>query len=276
VLKSILGFINFFKNGYAMKLTDKTSRIITELSNSIYSHDIFKSVNTVAELRFFMQIHVFAVLDFMTLLKRLQNDLTCCRLPWVAPKDPIAARLINEIVLQEESDEGLTDGVYTSHFELYLGAMGEIGADVSKISYLCSYIKESGSDFDVVHALSIVPREASELFSGTWKLAQQGDTVEVLASFLLGREEIIPQMFAELIQHNPIINKKSPSLLYYLQRHIDLDGSKHSKDGWVIADRLIGQSESAKLRFEAAAILALENRLKFWDSISTSLINIDS
>jgi hypothetical protein len=264
------------ENDYAMELTVRNSKTIADLSNSIYSHNIFKSVNSISALRLFMEIHVFAVFDFMTLLKRLQNDLTCCRLPWVAPKDPLAARLINEIVLQEESDDGIGEHQYISHFELYIEAMKEVGADVSKILCLSSYAEAARSEFDIDHALGMLPDEAADFFSATWGLAQQGDTIEVLAGFLMGREEIIPQMFEELIENNPIIPQKAPSLLYYLKRHIDLDGSKHSKDGWLIAERLIGHSDSHKLKFEEASILALQKRLSFWDSIYTSIKNIDT
>ena len=80
-----------------------------------------------------MSWYVFAVWDFMSLAKRLQCELTVIDLPWTPPRDPRAARLINNIVLGEESDLA-ADGRAFSHYEL---AMQEVGADSSTIERLC-------------------------------------------------------------------------------------------------------------------------------------------
>jgi len=82
-----------------------------------------------------MEHHVFAVWDFQSLLKAMQQRLTCTSIPWVPTADAEARRIVNEIVLDEESDE-LPDGGYASHFELYLQSMQQAGADTAPIERL--------------------------------------------------------------------------------------------------------------------------------------------
>ena len=80
-------------------------------------HRIYGLVDSAARLRRFMESHVFAVWDFQSLLKAMQQRLTCTSIPWVPTPDAEARRLVNEIVLDEESD-ALPEGGSASHFEL--------------------------------------------------------------------------------------------------------------------------------------------------------------
>jgi len=93
----------------------------------LLQHPIYQRVDRPAAIRTFLESHVFAVWDFMSLLKRLQRDLTCVTLPWMPVGNPEVRFLINEIVCGEESDLG-PEGRRSSHFELYHRAMREAGA----------------------------------------------------------------------------------------------------------------------------------------------------
>jgi Protein of unknown function (DUF3050) len=105
---------------------------VAPLREVLLNHPIYREVNSLNRLRKFMQQHVFAVRDFMSLVKRLQSELTSSRLPWTPPARAQIARFANEVVLGEESDLD-PDGKPTSHFDLYLQAMDDIGADSTKM-----------------------------------------------------------------------------------------------------------------------------------------------
>src|SRR6202045_3010441 len=99
---------------------------LTCLRAQLLEHPVYAADASVSYLRRFMEDHVFALWDFMSVLKRLQQDLTCTRVPWFPADNARAARLINDIVTGEETDVD-PDGSYVSHLDLYLRAMADVG-----------------------------------------------------------------------------------------------------------------------------------------------------
>ena len=56
---------------------------IGHLRNQLVNHPVYANIKDLDGLKCFMESHVYAVWDFMSLLKALQINLTCVSLPWV-------------------------------------------------------------------------------------------------------------------------------------------------------------------------------------------------
>jgi hypothetical protein len=232
-------------------------------------HPLFAELRTLDDLRAFMEWHVFAVWDFLSLLKRLQRDLTCVSLPWMPPANPRAARLINEIVLGEESD--LTpDGSALSHFELYRAAMREIGADTGCIDAFLECLTQ-GVALEAAIARAGVPASAATFMRSTLRTAQQGSLDQVLGSFFHGRETVIPGMFAGLLKNWGVTREQAPLFVFYLDRHIALDADEHGPAGAALIAELVGEDLVRQEALLSAALAALKQREQLWDGLLSHL-----
>ena len=229
------------------------------------NHPLFVEINSIGNLRIFMQSHVFAVWDFMTLTKRLQRDLTCTQLPWLPPTDAHATRLINEIVLGEESDAHPVQG-YCSHFELYREAMLEVGASTTAIDTFISLQRQGTEANAALRQTNVLPGVA-RFVGTTLHTALNAPTHCVAAAFLHGRESVIPAMFEHLLQGNQIIARQAPTLGHYLQRHIELDSQGHEPAAHQLLQRLIGGDPTRQVQANEAALSAVENRITLWDDV---------
>ena len=244
---------------------------IAPLREALLSHSIYNEVDSVERLRQFMQMHVFAVWDFMSLVKRLQNEVTCRSLPWLPPTSAQVARFANEVVLGEESDLG-SDGKPVSHFELYLEAMDEVGADTTVIKGFIRRVAR-GERWEAALMGLRVPAGVYEFVNETMRCAINGSTVEVASYFLFGREDVIPEMFKRLLSLWSNGEVEVPSFAYYLERHIELDGGSHGPWAQEMLMALAGQNESRWKEATCAAERAVTNRIQLWDSVLLHLKN---
>jgi len=213
-----------------------------------------------------MEDHVFAVWDFMSLLKRLQRDLTCTKVPWFPVDNARAARLINDIVIGEETDVD-PDGSYVSHLDLYLRAMADVGASSRQFETFRSLARD-GTSVDAAMMQSGVPPHVRAFVTHTMALARSGSTEEVLAAFFYGREDIIPEMFSRLQKTLPgARHDKDPlrHFIYYIERHIELDGDSHGPMGRELLENLVAGSPQRDERALRAACDSIQARIELWN-----------
>lgn len=242
---------------------------LSEQQHSLQNHRVFGLLNTVEDLRLFMSWHVFAVWDFMSLVKRLQRELTVVTTPWVPSPYPQSARLINEIVLGEESDDA-PGGRHLSHYELYLEAMQEIGADTSTVDQFVSAVASGDGPEDALKRGGIHPA-IQQFVTQTLETAQHGQLGEVLGNFFFGREDIIPRMFQSLLDRWHLTREQAPVFIFYLERHIELDSDEHGPAALKMLQAFT-DSDDALMQLEKAAKAAIKSRLMFWDALADEIV----
>jgi hypothetical protein len=249
---------------------EKIKKTIEPLRQEIINHKVYSAIKDIEDLKVFMQFHVYAVWDFMSLLKTLQSNLTCTSVPWF-PKGTADTRyLINEIVAGEESDIDM-NGIRKSHFELYIDAMKQCGADTSKIEVFTDVLKNTG-DFKSAYLASETPGEARDFVDFTFEVIQSGKDYLQSAIFTFGREDLIPGMFISIINE---MHKTFPDDIsifkYYIERHIEVDGDHHSHLAIQMTVNLCKDNEQYWKEAEEAIINSLKRRIELWNGVYRQL-----
>lgn len=243
---------------------------IDSLRLQLLHHPVYAKMLQIDDLKTFMEYHVFAVWDFMSLLKTLQNDLTCIAVPWVPVGTADTRYLINEIVVGEESDVDAF-GNRISHFELYLQAMQQVGADTSSIVGVIEDLK-SASDVTEILKNRKVPEEVQDFVNFTFEVIKTRKSHIVAGVFTFGREDLIPGMFISIIEEMQRSNNEDVSIFkYYIERHIEVDGSHHSDLALQMLCNLCGDDVSKWAEVHDFAVKALQKRIRLWDAIDRKI-----
>lgn len=248
----------------------ETTTHLDEYRSVLVNHPLYNKIDSIDAIQRFMETHVFAVWDFMSLLKRLQLELTCATIPWVPVGNPITRRLINEIVFGEESDVD-QNGQAVSHFELYLRAMEDIGADTRAITSFIKQLKQ-GESWKNAIVNSGASQAAVQFVRNTMDCVENAPIHVVAGVFTYGREDLIPDMFISIVRE---LSEKghlgAQTLVYYLERHIEIDGDEHGPMALQMIEELCEGDSTKKQESIHAAKQALESRIELWDAITDTL-----
>lgn len=241
------------------------------LTKQLIDHSLYKKINTPKQLQIFMEHHVFAVWDFMSLLTSLQEMLTKTTNPWLPVGNPETRYLINEIVLAEETDINIF-GKRQSHFEMYLDAMTALGAHKLKIEEFLMQVSH-GTDIFLIIATSKLPVSIKQFLKHTFEVVYSREPHKIASAFTFGREGLIPEMFSSIIEK---VQQNFPEddlslFKYYFDRHIELDADEHGPMAFKMVEDLCGNDEGKWQEVKQTAEKSLESRLKLWDGIEAEI-----
>ena len=244
---------------------------IKSLRDKLLNHRLYSNIERIEDLQIFTENHIYAVWDFMSLLKALQIKLTCTKTPWVPNNNSQTAYLINEIVLAEETDVNQL-GERKSHYELYIDAMIDIGAKIEFPTKNISEIASSKNVFASIDNLEL-HKNIKEFLRFTFSVIEEGKPHKIAAIFTFGRENLIPNMFNEILREfeKNIKDKDISKLIYYFERHIELDEDEHGPMALEMVSMLAENDQKKWDEIEKISIEALEKRILLWDAINDQL-----
>ena len=242
------------------------------LKGRLLQHPLYDKIRTLDDLHCFLEHHVYAVWDFMSLLKALQQQLTCTTTPWLPVGNPEVRYLINEIVVAEETDLAM-DGKRQSHFEMYLDAMNQCGANTLAVQRFLEDIQKTQNIFVSIKHAEVHPKVRAFL-DFTFRVIEEGKAHKIAAAFTFGREDLIPTMFTEILKNfqQNFPQTDLSKLIYYFERHIELDSDEHGPMAMQMITELCGDSATKWNEVLEVSQQALEKRLGLWDAIEEMVI----
>lgn len=255
--------------------TDTINKSIQPQKDLLLTHSLYSKVKTIDDLKCFLEGHVYAVWDFMSLLKALQSKLTCTTTPWLPVSNPDIRYLINEIVLAEETDMS-ADGKRQSHYEMYIDSMEDCGANTTDVKAFLEDVVTTQNIFVSIKQ-SPLHEKIKDFLNFTFTTIDQGKPHQIAAAFTFGREDLIPSMFTEILRN---FQKNFPEtnldkLIYYFERHIELDGDEHGPMAMQMINELCGNDEQKWREVEEISKQALEKRIELWNAIEENILHHD-
>ena len=237
---------------------------------ALLDHPLYSDLAHPRALQIFMQNHVFAVWDFMSLLKALQQRLCCVSVPWIPTRSAAGARLINEIVLGEETDAD-GNGGFCSHFELYHRSMVQFGAGTGQIDRFVQSLREGATVTEALVSQDVAA-PVQQFVQHTFRTIEQGDVRQIASAFTFGREDLLPDVFRCIVEElNQHVAGSLNDFQFYLQRHVELDGEEHGPLAAQLMTSLCGDDPAAWQVATDAAVASLQARLALWNGIHAEI-----
>lgn len=257
----------FVATAHLQTSSEAIVRLVAHESSELAQHPVLEAVSSEAALRVFMRSHVYTVWTHISLVKRLQHELSNMAVPWVPPRSRLAARLINELVTGVECDLD-TDGMPISHYELYLDAMTDVTADSQSVRRFVQLVDDgSASALDKAFDAASTPQHVRAYVRHALRVARQGSLAQVLGCFLHGRDISLQQSITRLLAEWTRTSPALPRLAYYLERHSQLECGRHADR----LQRVVQELDSTSPRFAddvlASARESLGTRIRFWDGV---------
>jgi hypothetical protein len=156
---------------------------------------------------------------------------------------------------------------------MYLEAMMACGAETTGIERFLSEVDSLQNIFVAIKKSQLHPNIKSFL-EFTFKVIEEGKSHKIAAAFTFGREDLIPSMFTEILKNfqENLPETDLSKLLYYFERHIELDADEHGPMAMQMIAELCGNDAQKWADVEETSIMALEKRLGLWDAIEESIV----
>lgn len=240
------------------------------MMTAINHHKVFSALTSIERFRRFTEMHVYATWDFMCLLKALHRKLNGgSELLWLPPVRSYGEWLINPRLAIEENDITPKGNHLLSHFELYLQAMQECGANTRGINAFIQYVKRD-PPLSLLLAQNYLSETTRRYLAGTFDMIITKDSHILAACFAFAHEHIAENMFTHILQHlmpMAAVHDSLASFIYYFQRQIDLTGVLQGPQAETLLAILCGEDEVKWEDATDAAVFSLKSQLQFLDGI---------